>query len=884
MQQCWSGQVIRNRAARVWPGKVQRPTCKNGTPRTTVKAEKTPTRFTEPTIPVPVDYYKLLGVARTTSRDAVKRSYEKLVNTVPPMFSQDTLFSRAVLLKTAEECLGNPELRYSYDQKLSSGFDELRISNVDLPGALVLLQETGQSDLVVQLASDWLERHPAAPDAGDVCTCLALSHLDRAGKALSKHSNRVSEAFESMDSALQLMSKNNVSPHLQEKLVVSMQNLLPKYVFEQLSQFKGPQHAGRRHICVQLFLNYLRAEIDEKGKESVEEKLRDVRSAMTAAEQVAFYNDLPKELRRSPIEQYDRAMALLSYGFVNGWPHYVLKADKVFKKLQDTPGVLKAGDADVDLAVERAVCAVLLCDMRTAQNSLGLTADSSKPCNPSIKVFVQAQTSSPGQTSTGVLRLVCRWLGEVALANYHDTANMMVTTEALAVWAELPQLKFYSKALRLQALGAPGQWLLEACHRIALAVAALYAAGRVVVEKVVAVAIGLMTAAGAVAARKQGAQTEGDGKNAVDGTAPSSQTAPPPPPSQSYAVGMVSLPRSSSLPRRGARVNLPALQPRPRVNEAAEGPILPLEAVRRNHSDITVKELKTRLSQALGQTEQPLASASEVDWQAEPAVNCASTLSGRGAVGWSGHAVSQLLSTPERLGVGGGGADAAALRQLEAVMWDSPDATAKEAWTKWRGVAVAAVGVLCCLALGSLLLRSQRGARSAAPAAATTTFTTTQVSGTGRSTKAATTSTSLLTRSEAEALLRRWMAAKASALGADHDTAALHAVLHPPMLDKWLGLAAKAEQNKWHWEYQVLGMRVSDPQPVAGAADSNPKALPRVTVQAQLFEQGRMVQDGAAGDSFKTKYAVQYTLERSSGSWMIVDSDVVGPKSGNVDS
>ncbi len=45
-------------------------------------------------------------------------------------YSTETLFSRAVLLKSACESLADDELRQSYDSKLASGLLEVKVSRV----------------------------------------------------------------------------------------------------------------------------------------------------------------------------------------------------------------------------------------------------------------------------------------------------------------------------------------------------------------------------------------------------------------------------------------------------------------------------------------------------------------------------------------------------------------------------------------------------------------------------------------------------------------------------------------------------------------------------------------------------------------------------------
>ena len=56
--------------------------------------------------------YKLLQVTRSSSKEAVKQAYELLATpSAEATYSTDTLFSRAVLLKSAADCLADKEQR-----------------------------------------------------------------------------------------------------------------------------------------------------------------------------------------------------------------------------------------------------------------------------------------------------------------------------------------------------------------------------------------------------------------------------------------------------------------------------------------------------------------------------------------------------------------------------------------------------------------------------------------------------------------------------------------------------------------------------------------------------------------------------------------------------
>jgi hypothetical protein len=164
---------------------------------------------------------------------AVRKAYEQLV--LKPAvkhdsYGADSLFSRAVILKSAAECLLDLNLRRSYDEKASQrGHTELRISNEDVPGALILMQvspneltfnqlgyislvklvvasqEIGKFEMAIPSALSWLGRNSDSPDADDVASCLAASYWDRAASKLGV--GNVLEGCDDLEKALVLLQR-----------------------------------------------------------------------------------------------------------------------------------------------------------------------------------------------------------------------------------------------------------------------------------------------------------------------------------------------------------------------------------------------------------------------------------------------------------------------------------------------------------------------------------------------------------------------------------------------------------------------------------------------------------------------------------------------------
>lgn len=344
-------------------------------------------------VSLPVDYYRLLQVDCDSRPDAIRVSYERLIRQPPATsYSNDTMFSRAVLLKAASECLADGELRESYDAKLAAGHKHLRVSQQDLPGALVVLQEVGEYQSTLDVGARWLQLNAAQPDAGDVAAAMALAYCDRASDRLqapapapstqptqadgvaagpgAADEARVSvlAACDDLEAALAMLHKFDIAQQLQSQIAGALRDLSAEYGCELAALPLGAENAARRAKGVALIRSVLRAaataavapapaaEMPEwsaaaaaaaeggaagaAGAEGVVAKARKMlqrcRGILTTHEQVSLLPDamvcsgpLP-----TPDVLYDGAMAHVAQGFASGWPHHVARGLGLLEQLE----------------------------------------------------------------------------------------------------------------------------------------------------------------------------------------------------------------------------------------------------------------------------------------------------------------------------------------------------------------------------------------------------------------------------------------------------------------------------------------------------------------------------------------------------------------------
>ncbi|KAG2494567.1 hypothetical protein HYH03_007333 [Edaphochlamys debaryana] len=532
-------------------------------------------------ISVHVDYYRLLRVARISGPEKVRKEYESLMNQpAATTFTADTLFSRAVLLRAAYETLTDEELRRSYDAKLAAGHTALRVSQQDLPGALVVLQEIGEYQLVLDLGASWLQLNARQPDAADVAAAMALAYCDRASEVLNavesasstptpasssaastaatdaegaeqphpeaRPSGRTAgtldkntegglmAACDDLDAALAKLRRYGVAQQLQGQLVAGLRDLAPDYACELASLPLGTESAQRRAKGVHLMRGVLRAsaaatappgssvasgrggpepgDLDLAGDEdaaravaAAKKVLKRSRDVLTCSEQVSLLPDTLRALGPKPPADvlYDSALALLVDGFRSGHPHAILRADRLLASVAaraaaaaaatreqrelaaaaaarraqyggpaaaSGPGAyhyndgsedgMPPGDSEAEhaggVALERAVCAVLLGDYAEAMRGLGLEPKGKSLARPKagpkaaavkadeqLKAFVLSNSpQGAADMRPGLRALAARWLEGVGLASFRDTAGSPVPPLERS-WLSEPRVTVY---------------------------------------------------------------------------------------------------------------------------------------------------------------------------------------------------------------------------------------------------------------------------------------------------------------------------------------------------------------------------------------------------------------------------------------------------------
>ena len=92
----------------------------------------------------------------------------------------------------------------------------------NLPGALAMLQEAGESETVLDWGTTWLQNNAADSKTRDVALAMALTHCDTAAMLLEQNAENVLPAADAMASALKLLQDFGPNQQLEADIAGAM--------------------------------------------------------------------------------------------------------------------------------------------------------------------------------------------------------------------------------------------------------------------------------------------------------------------------------------------------------------------------------------------------------------------------------------------------------------------------------------------------------------------------------------------------------------------------------------------------------------------------------------------------------------------------------------
>lgn len=408
---------------------------------------------------IPLDYYRILGLPLAASEEQLRQAYsDRMVGLPRREYSQAAIDSRKQLIEEAYVVLSNPKERKAYDrlylshayypddavdgtvaveERVQEGVGNtdpqslnIEIAEDELVGALLILQELGEYELVLKLGSPYITNSSVSQalnrqltqerprfDPGErpdivLTVALACLELGREEWQQGNHEN----AATSLETGRELLFRENMFPNIQAEIQSDLDRLCPYRILELLAL--PLENKTERQQGLRLLEDVLeqRHGIDGDGEDSsglnIDDFLRfiqQLRHYLTAAEQQKIFE--AESRRPSAVATYLAVYALIARGFAQRQPALIRQGKKMLMSLGKRQ----------DVHLEQSLCALLLGQTEEAIYALELSQE--------YEALASIRENS--QNSPDLLPGLClyseRWLQNEVFAHFRDLVTQQVS-------------------------------------------------------------------------------------------------------------------------------------------------------------------------------------------------------------------------------------------------------------------------------------------------------------------------------------------------------------------------------------------------------------------------------------------------------------------------
>lgn len=384
---------------------------------------------------IPLDYYRILGIPFQVSAEQIDLAHADRGRQLPRQeYSQTAIIARQHLLDEAYQVLSEPDRRRDYDAQFfdpnplllnpestaenldSHGGEvaaaspeyltpQITIAPADLVGALLILQELGEYELVIRLAETYLDSEPTTRPDMILTLALAYGELSREYWQDKNYEQAASTAAK----ALTWLEQEQMFPQVAGEIRHDCDRLRPYRILELLSQEKKPSLARQRGLNLLEEMLEARGGIDGPGDDrsglGVDNFLRfiqQLRVYLTQAEQEKIW---AKEAQRpSAVGNYLLVYALIARGFAQKQPAAIVAASQRLQQLQKHQ----------DVSLERSIGALLLGQTEQAITIL------EKSQEREILNYIREQSGQSPDLLPGLCRYGERWLQTEVFCHFSD--------------------------------------------------------------------------------------------------------------------------------------------------------------------------------------------------------------------------------------------------------------------------------------------------------------------------------------------------------------------------------------------------------------------------------------------------------------------------------
>lgn len=398
---------------------------------------------------IPLDYYRILGLPIQAPAEQLKQAHSDRTHQMPRReYSENAIEARRALLDEAYAVLTDPDRRSDYDQRflattaydtelspLDSGSSRsetpdptphIEIADEHLVGALLILQELGEYELVLKVGRPYLSSGRLGNGASslkngqfgdpnvaltDTVLTIALACLDLGREHWQQGQHET--AAEALETGEELLVREGLFVGIRAEIQSDLLRLRPYRVLELLA-LPDQQYPSDRKKGLKLLQDMLRERdgIDGAGDDqsglSIDDFLRFVqqlRGYLTAEEQQILFEE---EARRpSAVATYLAIYALIARGFADHQPALIRRAKHLLAKLS----------ARQDVHLEQSVCALLLGQTEEANRLLELSQEY-EPI-----AFIREHSQGSPDWLPGLCLYAERWLGSEVFPHFRDLSQ-----------------------------------------------------------------------------------------------------------------------------------------------------------------------------------------------------------------------------------------------------------------------------------------------------------------------------------------------------------------------------------------------------------------------------------------------------------------------------
>lgn len=383
---------------------------------------------------IPLDYYRILGIPFQVSAEQIDLAHTDRGRQLPRQeYSQIAIAARQHLLDEAYQVLSDAARRHDYDAQFfhshpwplnsvsspetndsgtvetdettSESLAQITIAVADFVGALMILQELGEYELVIRLAESGADLE--SDTRADVILTLALAYGELSREYWQDKDYE--QAASTAAKALHLLDTEQMFAQVASEIRHDCDRLRPYRILELLSQEKNPGVARQRGLSLLEEMLAARGGIDGHGDDrsglGVDNFLRfiqQLRVYLSQAEQEKLW---AKEAQRpSAVGNYLLVYALIARGFAQKQPTAIMQASDRLEQLQKHQ----------DVSLERSICALLLGQTERASTIL------EKSQEQETLNYIKEQSQESPDLLPGLCRYGERWLQTEVFSHFSD--------------------------------------------------------------------------------------------------------------------------------------------------------------------------------------------------------------------------------------------------------------------------------------------------------------------------------------------------------------------------------------------------------------------------------------------------------------------------------